>query len=109
MGGELQDILVVMVTAPNQEEAARIADQAVRSRHTACATTIPMARSTYWWEGQVMSEQETVLIMKTTVERFPLLQETIRKVHSYKVPEIIAMPVSNGLPQYLEWVRMETS
>lgn len=109
MGSEPQDILVVIVTAPNQEEAARIADQAVRDRHAACATVIPMAQSTYWWEGQVVSEQETVLFMKTTADRFPLLQDTIRKVHSYKVPEIIALPVSIGLPQYLEWVRREAS
>jgi periplasmic divalent cation tolerance protein len=109
MGSEPQDILVVMVTARNQEEAAKIADHAVRSRHAACATTIPVARSTYWWEGQVVSEQEALLFMKTTVDRFPLLQDTIRKVHSYKVPEIIALPVSSGLPQYLEWVRRETS
>ena len=109
MGCEPQDILVVMVTAPNQEEAAKIADHAVRPRHAACATTIPMAGSTYWWEGQVVSEQETVLFLKTTVERFPLLQDTIQKVHSYKVPEIIAIPVSIGLPQYLEWVRREAS
>jgi len=109
MGSEPQDILVVMVTAPNQEEAARIADQAVRSRHAACATTIPIAQSTYWWEGQVVNEQETVLFMKTTAGQFALLQDTIRKVHSYKIPEIIAVPVSTGLPQYLEWVRRETA
>lgn len=109
MASEPKDILVVMVTARNQEEAARIVDQAVRSRHAACATTIPVAQSTYWWEGKVVSEQETVLFMKTTVDRFPLLRDTIRKLHSYEVPEIIAMPVSFGLPQYLEWVRMETS
>jgi len=109
MGSESQDILVVLVTAPNQEEAAKIADHAVRSRHAACATMIPMAQSIYWWEGQVVSEQETVLFMKTTIDRFPLLQDTIRKVHSYKIPEIIALPVSTGLPQYLEWVRREAS
>ena len=109
MGNEPQDVLVVMVTAPNQEEAEKIADHAVRSRHAACVTTIPVAQSTYWWEGQVMSEQESVLFMKTTVDRFPLLQDTIRKVHSYKVPEIIAIPVGFGLPQYLEWVRKEAS
>lgn len=109
MERESHDILVVMVTVPNQEEAARIADQVVRSRHAACATTIPVARSIYWWEGQVVSEQETVLLMKTTADRFPLLQDTIRKTHSYKVPEIIALPVTVGLPQYLEWVRREVS
>ena len=106
---EPQDILVVMVTVSNQEEAEKIANHVVRSRHAACATTIPMVRSIYWWEGKVVNEQETVLIMKTTADRFPLLQDTVRKVHSYKVPEIVALPVSHGLPQYLEWVRGEVS
>jgi periplasmic divalent cation tolerance protein len=109
MGTEAKDILVVMVTAPNQEEASRIADQAVRSRHAACATMIPVVHSTYWWEEKLVQEQETMLLLKTTADKFQALQETIKKVHSYKVPEIIAVPVMAGLPQYLEWVRMETS
>jgi len=108
MGTNSQDIWVVMVTVPNQEEADKIADQAVRSHQAACATTIPLVHSTYWWEGKLVKEQETMVILKTTVERFQALQETIKKMHSYKVPEIIALPVMAGLPQYLEWVRGET-
>lgn len=108
MGIEPQDILVVMVTAPNEEEANRIADQSVQSRQAACATTIPLVYSTYWWEGKLVREHETMVFLKTTAEKFPSLRETIKNMHSYKVPEIIAIPVHDGLPQYLEWVRSET-
>ena len=109
MGNEAKDILVVMVTASNQEEAARIADQSVQSRQAACATTVPMVYSTYWWEGKVVREQEAMVFLKTTAEKYPMLRETIQRIHSYKVPEILAMPVADGLTQYLEWVREETS
>ena len=109
MGTEPKDILVVMVTAANQEEAAKIADQAVRSHQAACATTIPMVHSMYWWEGKLINDQEAMVLLKTTAGQFQALQETIQKMHSYKVPEIIAVSVSKGLPQYLEWVQRETS
>lgn len=109
MGTEVKDILVVMVTAPNQEEAARIADQAIQSHQAACATTIPLVHSTYWWEGKVVREEETLVLLKTTADRFQSLEEAILKVHSYKVPEIIAIPVRDGFPPYLEWVLRETS
>lgn len=102
-------VVVVMVTAVSQDEAGRIADHVVRSRLAACASTIPTVRSTYWWEGKIMNEQESLLLFKTTSDKFNALEETIRKIHSYKVPEIIAVPVSHGFPPYLEWVHRETS
>lgn len=102
-------VVVVMVTAESQDEAGKIAEQVIRSRLAACVSTIPGVRSTYWWEGQIMSEQESLLLIKTTSDKFNALEETIRKIHSYKVPEIIAVPVSSGSPPYLEWVHRETS
>ncbi len=109
MASESSNILVVIVTAANLEEASRIAEQAVRSRQAACATTIPGIQSVYWWEGKLMNDQETMVILKTTAEKYQSLEETIQKMHSYKVPEILALPVTRGLPQYLEWVYRETS
>jgi len=100
---------VVIVTAANHEEAARISEQVVRSRQAACATIIPMVHSTYWWEGKLMNDQESLVLLKTPADKFQGLQETIQKLHSYKVPEIIAIPVAKGLPQYLEWVQRETA
>jgi len=108
MGTEAKDILVVMVTAANHEEAARISEQVVQAHQAACATVIPIAHSTYWWEGKVVSEQESLILLKTPADKFQGLQESIQKLHSYKVPEIIAIPVTKGLPQYLEWVERET-
>ena len=109
MGTERTNVIIVMVTAANQEEAAKIADRAVRSHQAACATMIPTVQSTYWWEGKVVSDQEAMVLLKTTADKFPALQETIQKMHSYKVPEIIGIPISQGLPQYLEWVQKETA
>jgi len=102
------DVCVVMVTAPNQEEAARIAEQVVQSRHAACATVIPAVESTYWWEGKLVKDHETLIMFKTTADKFPLLKDVIKQVHSYEIPEIIALPVKDGLNQYLDWVKMET-
>jgi len=110
MGVEpIQHVVVVMVTVANQDEGVRIADHIVRSRLAACASMIPTVRSTYWWEGKMMNEEESLLLIKTTDDKFTFLEEAIRKIHSYKVPEIIAIPVSQGFLPYLEWVHRETS
>ena len=110
MGAEpIHGVVVVMITAASQDEAVKIADEVVRSRLAACVSTIPTVRSTYWWEGEIMNDQESLLLIKTTSDKFHSLEETIRKIHSYKVPEIIAIPVSQGFPPYLEWVNRETS
>jgi periplasmic divalent cation tolerance protein len=102
-------VILVFVAVPNQAEASKISDEVLKSHHAACATTIPTVHSKYWWEGQLMNEQECLIIIKTTAERFQALQETILKMHSYKVPEIIALPVTGGFPQYLEWLKRETA
>lgn len=103
------NVVVVMVTTSNQDEAAKIAEHVVRSRLAACASTVPTVRSTYWWEGKIVNDQESLVLIKTTSDKYPSLQENIQTLHSYKVPEIIAIPVVEGLPPYLEWVNQETS
>ena len=102
-------VYVVMVTTPNQEEASRIAGQVVESRQAACATVIPAVESTYWWEGKLVKDREAMVLFKTTADKFSALQDMIKRIHPYDVPEIIALPVKDGLPQYLEWVLRETS
>ena len=109
MGIESAEVVVVMVSTANQEEAAKIADLVVQSRLAACASTIPTVRSTYWWEGKIVSDQEALILIKTTSDKVLPLQETILKVHSYKVPEIIAISVTHGFQPYLDWVRSEVS
>ena len=110
MGGEsAYTVVVVMVSTANQEEAEKIADLAVQSRLAACASTIPTVRSTYRWEGKIVNDQEALILMKTTSDKVLPLQEAILKVHSYKVPEIIAISVEYGFQPYLDWVRSEVS
>jgi periplasmic divalent cation tolerance protein len=109
MKAEPINVVVVMVATSNQDEAVKIAEHVVRARLAACASTIPTVGSTYWWEGKIMNDQESLVLIKTTSSKYASLQETIQKLHSYKVPEIIAIPVTEGFPPYLEWVNRETS
>jgi periplasmic divalent cation tolerance protein len=108
MSTEGKDVLIVLVTAPNATEAALICRESVQARLAACATSLGSVHSTYWWEGKLTEDEEVLLILKTTAAKFSGLQEMIRKLHSYKVPEIIAVPVVRGLTQYIEWVQKET-
>lgn len=103
------EVLIVFVTAANLEEAAKISESAVKSRQAACATTFPVVHSVYWWKEKVVNDQESVVMLKTTTEKFEGLQEMIKSLHSYTTPEIVAVPVTHGLPQYLEWVVHETT
>lgn len=109
MGAEPTNVVVVMVTTANQDEAVKIADQVIKSHLAACVSTIPLVHSTYWWEGKIVNDEEALVLIKTTSDKYLSLQETIQKIHSYKVPEIIAIPVSNGFLPYLEWVHRETA
>lgn len=102
-------VVVVMVSTANQEEAVKIAHEVVKSRLVACASAIPTVSSTYWWEGKIVNDQEALILMKTTSDKVTQLQETIQSIHSYKVPEIIAIPVEGGSQPYLEWVSREVS
>ena len=97
-------VSVVMVTVGNGEEALTIARTLVEEKMVACANIVPHIRSIYRWKGEVCDEDEQLLIMKTRSELFPALQDRIRKLHSYEVPEIISVPIADGLPDYLNWV-----
>ena len=97
-------VSVVMVTVGNGEEALTIARTLVEEKMVACANIVPHIRSIYRWRGEVCDEDEQLLIMKTRSELFPALQDRIRKLHSYEVPEIISVPIADGLPDYLNWV-----
>jgi periplasmic divalent cation tolerance protein len=102
-------ILIVFVTAATAAEAAKISEFVVKSRLAACATTFPVVHSMYWWEGKIVNDQESVVMLKTTAANFGGLQDAIRSMHSYETPEIIAVPVTHGLPQYMAWIAAETA
>lgn len=100
----MSEVSVVLVTVGNEEEASAIAGRLVAEKLVACVNIIPRIRSIYLWKGEVCDEGEVLMIMKTQTLLLPALQTAIRQSHSYEVPEIIAFPVSHGLPEYLAWV-----
>ena len=100
--------LLVISTAPNKEEASRITQKIVRERLAACGTVSSAVRSFYWWEEDVSDDQEFMLFIKTKASLFPKLEERIKSLHSYQVPEIIAIPIHTGSKDYLDWVDLNT-
>jgi periplasmic divalent cation tolerance protein len=103
------DFIEVHVTAGDRDEADRICMAAVTNRLAACAQVAGQIRSTYRWEGEVQQSDEWLILMKTTEGRFGELSALIQELHSYDVPEIIAIPITAGTPAYLEWIGKETS
>jgi periplasmic divalent cation tolerance protein len=99
----------VSTSTDSRQEAAELAKSAVRERLAACAQLVGPIASTYWWEGEIESAEEWIVVFKTTAERFDELSEFIVDQHSYDTPEIIAVPVVTGSPDYLAWVTEQTA
>lgn len=98
------DYVAVLITTATEEEAQRIADIIVGARKAACVNIVPQVHSKFWWQREIESATEALLIVKT---RAPLLEELIALVkanHSYEVPEIIALPIAGGNREYLQWI-----
>jgi periplasmic divalent cation tolerance protein len=96
--------IVVLCTCPNADSAERIAHTLVEERLAACVNRVPGIRSTYRWQGQITTDIEELLIIKTTRERFESLRERILALHGYSVPEIVAVEISAGHAPYLAWI-----
>ena len=100
----MSNALVVLVTAPNTEEASRIADALVGARLAACVNILGGIESVYRWEGRVARDSEVLMIIKTTSERYAELEEQIKALHSYTTPEVIAIRIEHGSEVYLKWI-----
>jgi periplasmic divalent cation tolerance protein len=101
----MTDKLIVLVTCGSAKEARRIARAIVKQRLAACVNILEApVRSIYRWKGRVESAEEFLLIIKSSRKRFAALQNAIRKLHSYDVPEIIAVPIDSGPRNYLAWL-----
>ena len=105
----MSDELIVLVTTPNAEEAARIADVLVSERLAACVNIVPGIESIYRWEGKVTRDRESLMIIKTTGERYDELERRVKELHSYSTPEVIALKIERGSEQYLNWLRDSTA
>lgn len=105
-GGDVPIIVEVMV--PDRDTAKRMAAAVVGSRLAACANIGGTVDSLYHWQGKIEHGQETVLFFKTLRKHFDALSEQIRALHSYDCPCIIAMPITDGTADYLDWIKAET-
>jgi periplasmic divalent cation tolerance protein len=105
----MSDYVVLLCTCCNETEARSIAEALVESRLAACVNLLRGVQSVYRWEGQVETAHEVLLIVKSTAERFDELQTRITELHSYSIPEIIALPIAAGSEKYLNWIRQETA
>lgn len=100
----MTDALVVLVTAPDAETAARLARTLVEEKLAACGNVVPAVRSIYRWEGKLCDEQEALLVLKAPAQRFPELRDRILALHPYQLPEVIALRVEEGSEGYLAWI-----
>jgi periplasmic divalent cation tolerance protein len=95
---------IVLTTADSEEIADRIAHTLVERRLAACVNVVGPVRSVYRWKGEIVSDQERMLVIKTSAARFPEVRETIRELHTYDVPEVLAIAVADGDRPYLDWL-----
>ena len=102
------EILLVLTTCGDAETAAKLAQSLVSQQLAACVNEISGVTSTYRWEGKTERADETMLVIKTTPERYDAVEAQIRAISSYELPEIIAVRPEGGLDAYLEWVSEET-
>ncbi len=100
--------LVILSTTDSEELARRIAAALVDAHAAACVNILPGMTSVYRWEGKTYDSREWLLLIKTQADRFEDVRSRIRSMHSYQLPEVIALPIAAGDQEYLRWIRSET-
>jgi periplasmic divalent cation tolerance protein len=104
----MSQFIVVFVTCGSEEESLKIARTLVEERLAACANMVSSIRSLYRWQGKIWDEKEWLLIIKTQKDRFDELANKVKALHSYSVPEIIALPIIEGPASYFHWIEEMT-
>jgi periplasmic divalent cation tolerance protein len=99
-----EKVLLALSTFPDQETAREISNELITKKLAACANILPAIESIYRWKDQIESGNETLVLFKLSEDRQSAFQEQLRSLHPYEVPEIIFVPISSGLPEYLRWV-----
>lgn len=105
---EQPEFMLVYVVCANLEEAKHLAKTVIEQRLAACANILPTIHSLYWWEGQIQEGAETLLILKAPYSYYEAIEKVIRREHSYSVPAILQVPITQGLPEYFRWLAAET-
>ncbi|MCK5181045.1 MAG: divalent-cation tolerance protein CutA [Dehalococcoidia bacterium] len=98
------DRIIVLITAGSEEEAHNIAESLIKGKKAACVNIVPAVDSLFWWEDKIESARESLLLVKTKASLFPEIVELVKRMHSYEVPEIIALPIIAGSEDYLRWL-----
>ncbi len=101
--------ILVLTTADSDDLAKKLASALVENREAACVSILPSVRSIYRWEGRICDDAERLLIIKTTAERFEAVRDRIRELHTYQVPEVVAVPIAAGDAAYLRWLSEQVS
>jgi periplasmic divalent cation tolerance protein len=102
------DVLLAFTTLPDRQAATTLAAAVIEARVAACVSILGACTSVYRWQGRVENAEEVPLLIKTSVACYAALEAEIRRLHPYELPEIIAVPLAQGLPDYLQWVVAET-
>jgi len=96
--------MVVIITSGREKEAKRLARVLVEEKLAACVNILPDVESNYWWKGKIESSQEWMLVLKTQEKMVQRIIERVKEIHSYEVPEVIALPIVTGNRDYLQWI-----
>jgi len=99
--------VVVLITAKDAEEAQKISNALLKRRQAACVNIVPQVDSAFWWKDKLDSAKESLLIVKTKASLLPDIIKSVKKLHSYDVPEIIALPIVGGNQEFLDWLDRE--
>jgi periplasmic divalent cation tolerance protein len=105
----MTDSIVILVTAGSEAEAGKIATALVEEQLAACVNILGPIRSLYRWEGKVADDREWLLLIKTRDERFAAIEARVKALHSYQMPEVIALPIIAGAREYMHWLRESVS
>jgi periplasmic divalent cation tolerance protein len=103
------EALLVFTNMPDRDSATKLARALVEQRLAACVNVLAPCTSVYRWKGDIDEAQEVPVLIKTRAARYPEVERAIQSLHPYELPEVIAVPVVRGLPEYLEWVGEETA
>ncbi|BBL34378.1 divalent-cation tolerance protein CutA [Nitrosomonas stercoris] len=101
--------LLILTSLPDKTSAQKLAKILIEQRLAACVNILPSCTSIYRWQDQIETANEIPLLIKTVQERYTAIEKLIQSNHPYELPEIIAVPLDSGLPDYLQWVTRETT
>ncbi len=104
----MSDIVVILVTTPSIDEARKIGNALVEEKLIACANIIPQVESIFYWQDKVCNEKEVLMIIKTRKKLIDKIIKRVKSLHSYTVPEVVALPIIKGSKDYIKWVKEVT-